>query len=178
MVIFEYLNGIYDTNDDLLRIINNLLEIYQYESGKSELKLEENNLKDMINSVVRTLKPLAEDQKSDISVNIEENLPSVMVDRSEIQRVLSNLISNAIKYNKKGTNIGISVLKTDNEVQVSVSDNGRGIPDAEKPNIFQKYPVVKSGMGSGLGLFLSKQIIQAHGRRIWFESELGKGTTL
>jgi len=173
----EYFKGIYDTNDDLLRIVNNLLEIYQYESGKSELKLEANNVKDIINSVVRTLKPLAEDQGSDISLNIEENLPSVMVDRSEIQRVTSNLISNAIKHNKKGTNINIKAIKADNEVRVSVNDNGQGIPEAEKPNIFQKYPITKSGIGSGLGLFLSKQIIEAHGGKIWFESEAGKGTT-
>jgi signal transduction histidine kinase len=173
----EYLNGIYNTNDDLLRIVNNLLEVYQYESGKSELKLEPNNIIDMINSVVRTLKPLAEDQQSDISLNIEENIPSVMVDKSEIQRVISNLTSNAIKHNKKGTSINIKACKTDNEIQVSISDNGQGIPESEKPNIFEKYPVVKSGIGSGLGLYLSKQIVEAHGGKIWFESEVGKGTT-
>ncbi len=89
-----------------------------------------------------------------------------MVDRSEIQRVISNLTSNAIKHNKKGTDITVKACKIDNEIQVSVSDNGQGIPDAEKPNIFQKYPVVKSGIGSGLGLFLSKQIIDAHQGRI------------
>lgn len=173
----EYLKGIYDTNDDLLKIVNNLLEIYQFESGKSELKLETNNIKEIIESVARTLKPLAEDQQSNISLEIEENMPSVMVDRSEIQRVISNLTSNAIKHNKKGTDITIKACKIDNEIQVSVSDNGQGIPDAEKPNIFQKYPVVKSGIGSGLGLFLSKQIIDAHHGRIWFESEEGNGTT-
>jgi len=174
---YEFLNGIYDTNDDLLKIVNNLLEIYQYEAGKSELKLEANNVKDIIDNVIRTLKPLAEDQNSDIALNIEENLPSVMVDMSEIKRVLSNLISNAIKHNKKGTNINVKAIKGDNEVRISVSDNGQGIPDAEKPNIFQKYPIVKSGIGSGLGLYLSKQIIDAHHGKIWFESEVGKGTT-
>lgn len=173
----EYLSGIYNTNDDLLKIVNNLLEVYQHEAGKAELQLEANNIKDIIDHVVKTLKPLAEDQKSDISLNIEENLPSVMIDRSEIQRVIYNLISNAIKHNKKDTNINIKAGKIDNEVQVSVSDNGQGIPEAEKPNIFQKYPIVKSGIGSGLGLFLSKQIIDAHGGSIWFESEVGKGTT-
>ena len=173
----EYLNGIYNTNDDLLRIVNNLLNIYQYESGKSELKLEANNVKDMLDPVIRILKPLAEDQKSDISINVEENLSSVMVDRVEIQRVLSNLISNAIKHNKKGTSININACKINNEVKISISDNGQGIPESEKPNIFQKYPVVKSGIGSGLGLFLSKQIIEAHGGKIWFDTEVGKGTT-
>ena len=173
----EYLKGIYDTNNDLLRIVNNLLEIYQYESGKSELKLEANNVKDILDSVVRTLKPLAIDQNSDISINIEENLPPVMVDKSEIQRVLLNLISNAIKHNKKDTSINIKVIKTGNEIQISINDNGQGIPEGEKPNIFQKYPIVKSGIGSGLGLYLSKQIIDAHKGNIWFESEVGKGTT-
>jgi signal transduction histidine kinase len=173
----EYFKGIYETNDDLLKIINNLLEIYHYESGKSELKIEENNIKDMLDSVVRTLKPLAVDKNSDILLNIQENLPPVMVDKSQIKRVLSNLVSNAIKHNKKDTNITVQAIKTDNEIQVSVSDNGQGIPEAEKPNIFQKYPVIKSGIGSGLGLYLSKQIIDAHGGKIWFESEIGKGTT-
>ncbi|OGI28890.1 MAG: hypothetical protein A2287_11210 [Candidatus Melainabacteria bacterium RIFOXYA12_FULL_32_12] len=173
----EYLNDIYNTNNDLLGIVNNLLDIYQYESGKSELKLESNDIKDIVDSVMRTLKPLAKDQNSNITINIQEDLPEVMVDRPEIQRVISNLVSNAIKHNKKGTNINIKANKIDNEIQVAVSDNGQGIPEAERPNIFQKYPVTKSGIGSGLGLYLSKQIIDAHGGRIWFKSEVGKGTT-
>ena len=172
----KYLEDIYKTNEDLLRIVNNILSVYQYEQGKFELKLEETNVAELINESVSIMRHLAEDQKSKITINIQPDLPFVMVDRLEILRVINNLVSNAIKHNTSGTVINISVKKINGEVQVSVSDNGKGISGLEKPNIFQRYPTGKTRIGSGLGLYLTKQIIEAHHGKIWFESEINKGT--
>ena len=167
----------YKTNQELLHIVNNILSVYQYESGKSELKLEKVNISDLINESVKSMKPLAQDQKSEIIVDIQSDLPPVTADKGEILRVVNNLVSNAIKHNKEYTNITIRAGKTNDEVQVSVSDNGKGIPESERPNIFQRYPTTKRKIGTGLGLYLSKQIIDAHKGKIWFESEIDKGTT-
>ncbi|MDD3014849.1 MAG: MCP four helix bundle domain-containing protein [Candidatus Gastranaerophilales bacterium] len=173
---YEYLENIYETNEELLRLVNNLLMTYHLESGKFELNRELSNFSDIINSSVRSLRLLAQDQESEITTNIEENLPLVMIDKVEINRVLTNLISNAIKHNKKGTKINIIAKKIDNEILVSISDNGKGIPESERKNIFQRYPTAKRKIGTGLGLYISKQIIEAHNGKIWFETEKEKGT--
>ncbi|EKE04717.1 MAG: two-component sensor histidine kinase [uncultured bacterium] len=173
----EYMQDIYSTNEELLRIVNNMLSVYHYESGKIALTLQAGNIQDTIEAAVRSLKHFAKSQESDITMDIQPDLPLVMMDQTEINRVLVNLISNAIKHNKKGTQIIVAAKKADNEVQVSVSDNGRGIPEESKPKIFQRYPTTKREIGSGLGLYLSKQIIEEHDGRIWFESEVDKGTT-
>lgn len=173
----EYLEDIYKTNEELLRIVNNLLAVYHYESGSLKLTILKTSLNEIIDETLRSLKHLVKDNNSEIITNIQENLPEVKIDKLEINRVLTNLITNAIKHNSKGVKITISAQKTDNEVQVAVSDNGQGITEAEKSRIFQRYPSVKREVGTGLGLYLSKQIIEAHNGRIWFETELGKGTT-
>ena len=101
----------------------------------------------------------------------------VRADKAEIGRVIINLVSNAIKHTREGTEINISAEKINNELRVAVADNGEGIPEAERKNIFQRYPTAKRKIGTGLGLYLSKQIIDAHNGKIWFDSEVGKGTT-
>ena len=173
----EYLEDMHKTNDELLRLVNNLLLTYQYESGKTELELVSNNINDIIDNAVKSMKPLAEDNDSEIVTDIQPDSPLVMANGDEINRVITNLINNAIKHNTKGTNINVKVKKIDNEVQISVSDNGKGIPESERPYIFQRYPTTKRKIGSGLGLYLSKQIIDAHKGKIWFDTEKGKGTT-
>ena len=173
----EYLEDMHKTNDELLRIVDNLLMTYHYESGKTEAELEASNIHDIIYNVVKLMKPLAQDSDSEIITDVQPDLPLILANADEINRVISNLINNAIKHNTKGTNLKVSAKKVNDEVQVSVSDNGKGIPESERSKIFQKYPTTKRMIGSGLGLYLSKQIIDAHKSRIWFESEEGKGTT-
>jgi signal transduction histidine kinase/GAF domain-containing protein len=173
----EYLTSIYKTNEELLRIVNNILSVYHYESGHIELKRESVDITNLINDAVKSLIYLAKDQDSEIIEEIEPDLPLIKIDRDEIYRVITNLLNNAIKHNKKGTEIKIKAQKTNDEVIIAISDNGKGIPEEEKSNIFQKYPTKKRKIGTGLGLYLSKQIIDAHKGKIWFETEEKKGTT-
>ena len=173
----EYLQDIYKTNEELLRIVRNLLAVYHYESGKVDLNITDCNIKDIINEIVKSLSPLALDMDSKISVYVKENLPHVMADKLEISRVLTNLVNNAIKHTKKGTQITISANKAGDYACISIADNGSGIPESEKNNIFQRYPTAKRKVGTGLGLYLSKQIVEAHKGKIWFKSEEGVGTT-
>ena len=173
----EYLEDIYKTNKGLLRIVNNLLSVYHYETGKSLLNKEETNIKDLIDESVISLKYLAADKESQIYIDITEDLPFLNIDRDEIARVFSNLIGNAVKHTRKGTRIEINALKKDDFIEFAIRDNGEGIPKDHIDTIFQRYPVEKRKIGTGLGLYLSKQIIEAHGGKIWFETEEGVGTT-
>ena len=173
----EYLEDLYNTNKGLLKIVNNLLSVYHYESGLPVLNQQETNIKELMEESVRSLKYLATDKDSQISFDIQENLPLINVDRGEISRVFSNLVGNAIKHTKKGTQIKISAFVKDNFIQFAIQDNGEGISKEHINKIFQRYPVEKRKIGTGLGLYLSKQIIEAHKGEIWFETEEGVGTT-
>ena len=92
-------------------------------------------------------------------------------------RVFSNLIGNAIKHTRKGTQINISASRKDRFIKFAIQDNGEGIPKEQINMIFQRYPMEKRKIGTGLGLYLSKQIVEAHAGKIWFETKEGVGTT-
>ena len=175
--IVTYLNDIYKTNEELLRLITSLLLVYSMDLGLHEIKKEPANISKIIDDAIRTIKPMADDNESEIIKNIQEILMDIYMDPDEIRRVFINIIINAIKHNPKKVEINISAEKRENEIFISISDNGVGIPEAEKANIFQKYQTSKRKVGTGLGLYLSKQIVEYHGGTIWFESEDGKGTT-
>jgi len=172
----EYLEDIYKTNKELLIIVNNLLSVYHYESEKPLLNKEKTNIKALIEESVVSLKYLAADKESQIHIDISEDLPLIEIDRDEIIRVFSNLIGNSIKHTRKGTQIKINAVEKDGFIEFAIQDNGEGIPKENIDTIFQRYPVKKRKIGTGLGLYLSKQIIEAHNGKIWFETEEGIGT--
>ena len=123
-------------------------------------------------------------EKKNISVHVNEIPPSLSVqaDYDYLERVLINLLDNAIKYGQEGGEITISADERDQEVQFSVRDNGIGIPKEDLPRIFERFYRVDKGRsqelgGTGLGLSIVKHIIQAHGGRVWVESQLEKGST-
>jgi len=123
--------------------------------------------------------------KKRISISIGELAPNLFVcgDRNYLEQVLINLLDNAVKYGREGGKITISALKKDEEwIQISVQDDGIGIPKQDLPRIFERFYRVDKGRsqeigGTGLGLSIVKHIVQAHGGRIWAESQVGKGST-
>lgn len=173
----EYLEDMYKINDEVLRIVNNLLTAYHLDSKALELNCENNDINLLIKNCKNTLKHLAKDQNIVLELDLMENIPFTCIDKDMLSRVITNLVSNAIKHSKSAGKIKISTLKIEENIQVSIQDYGKGIPEDEKPNIFQKYPSSKCTIGTGLGLYISKQIIDAHKGEIWFESEAEKGTT-
>lgn len=175
--ITEYLEDIYKTNEELLRIVNNLLSVYHYESGKFELDFKEMSVGDVIHDVVRSMNYLARDKNSEIIVDIPDNLPLITADRNEISRVYSNLISNAIKHTRPGTRVVLSAKADNVFVTVAINDNGEGIQEADRDKIFQRYPTKKRKVGTGLGLYLTKQIVESHKGKVWFDTTEGQGTT-
>lgn len=168
------------SNEDLLGLVNALLEVYKYEAGKLDLCKTNFLLKDLVSQCFNELKPLAD--KKNIAFNLEfrsnDDL-TINADRGEIRRVITNLCGNAINYTNLGGQIDIAVREQEGDVIFSVSDNGNGIPAEDIPNLFKRFSQgtsKKRSTGTGLGLYLSRQIIEAHGGKIWLESKLNKGS--
>lgn len=168
------------SNEDLLGLVNALLEVYKYESGKLNLCKTDFILKDLVMQCYNELKPLADNKKMEFNVTIlhDEDL-TINADRSELRRVIANLCGNAINYTNQGGKIDIEVSEHEGDIIFSVTDNGNGIPQEDIPNLFKRFSQgtnKKRSTGTGLGLYLSRQIIEAHDGKIWLESKVNKGS--
>ncbi len=173
----EYLEDIYYTNEEILKLVVDILSISQYEGKELHVELKECSIKGIIENSVKVIKYIAKEKNAFIYINADDDVPPVRADETELTRVIVNLIVNAIKHNRDGLKINVQAKKREKDILISVSDNGVGIPEHEKEVMFEKYKTAKRKVGTGLGLYLSKQIIQAHKGQIWFESEDNNGTT-
>lgn len=168
------------SNEDLLGLVNALLEVYKYEAGKLDLCKTNFLLKDLVTQCYKELEPLAKNKNIEFNLNFEpdESL-TINADRGEIRRVIVNLCGNAINYTNMNGKIDIEIREQAGDVIFSVADNGNGIPAEDIPNLFKRFSQgtsKKRSTGTGLGLYLSRQIIEAHGGKIWLESKLNKGS--
>ncbi|MFA6609583.1 MAG: PAS domain-containing sensor histidine kinase, partial [Candidatus Omnitrophota bacterium] len=167
--------------DRLARLINDVLDYQKLETGKFEFELKENDMNDVIKEVQKTMIAVAKNKGLDIVLRLEDGLPKFKFDRDKIVQVLTNLISNAIKFTDKGK-ITVTSSKGGGIVQVAVSDTGPGIEKNDLPKLFRAFEQLEKGKdrrtgGTGLGLTISKEIIEKHGGAIWAESERGQGST-
>lgn len=176
----DVIKTIQEDADKLLNLVNDLLKLSTMEYDKSLFKLEEKNIEDIINNSLKDFYKLAESKNIGIYLDIEKNLPKVMVDFEKLTWVINNLLNNALKFTTAGDQIYISSYKNHSKIFVSIKDTGIGISDEYIDKIFDKFVQVKgqdlNNMGTGLGLAISKQIVEVHSGEIWCESELGKGS--
>ena len=167
------------SNEDLLGLVNALLEVYKYDAEKLVLNKTEFNIYELTKQTYDELKPLADSKNIDFTIDcINKNL-HILADKSELRRVICNLCGNAINYTQEGGKVVITIKNEDCDLIFSVSDNGCGIPQEDIPNMFQRFSQgtsKKRSAGTGLGLYLSRQIIESHGGKIWLESVLNKGS--
>ena len=167
------------SNEDLLGLVNALLEVYKYDAEKLVLAITSFNMYELVHQVYEELKPLADSKEIEFSLDCANKDIEIKADRSELRRVVCNLAGNAINYTQKGGKVDIILKSEGNDLIFSVKDNGSGIPEADIPNMFQRFSQgtsKKRSTGTGLGLYLSRQIIEAHGGKIWLESVLNKGS--
>lgn len=170
--------------DRLSALINSLLDLSKIESGKIELKKSSININEIAEEVVAAFELLAKDKKIELKTELNKSLQKIIADRDKLYQVLNNLLSNALKFTESGGTVTISTSlygSDKNFIQVSVKDTGIGIDKKDFEKLFQRFQQLKSGLtrkfgGAGLGLAISKQIINFHGGRIWVESEIGKGS--
>jgi signal transduction histidine kinase len=182
----EYLEIINDSNNRMIKLVNDLLNVSRIEQRRLEMKSKAFSVEDLIERTVRELRLLAESYKVDIKLKIDKNLPKVLADPDKARMVVQNLVDNAIKYSKeKGGLVEIRAElngKNKKMIRVSVKDNGVGISRFLQKQIFGKFSrgdnLVKQKVeGVGLGLFIAKGIVNLSGGKIDFKSEEGKGTT-
>jgi two-component system, OmpR family, phosphate regulon sensor histidine kinase PhoR len=179
----QFLQVIQKHADRLTKIVEDLLALSKIESKEFYLKWERLPLSELIDDVSDFVKEAAQRKKISISRSIIPSSLEVMGDRSYLEQVFINLLDNAIKYTHEGGEISISAFENEQrEIQVLIQDNGIGIPKEDLSRIFERFYRVDKGRsqelgGTGLGLSIVKHIIQAHGGRVWAESQLGKGST-
>jgi two-component system sensor histidine kinase VicK len=179
----EFIKKTYESNERMIRLINDLLNVTRIEEGRYLYRLVPHDLCDLIQSVLDSYKD--EVKKRKVVVNFKKpkkELPKIKLDAEKMKLVLQNLIDNAIKYTPQKGKVTISLSYDKKEVIVSIKDSGVGIPKDQQDRIFTKFfrganVLIRETEGTGLGLFITKNIIEAHKGKIWFDSKLGKGTT-
>jgi two-component system phosphate regulon sensor histidine kinase PhoR len=182
-IAFQFVQVIERHSDRLAKIVEDLLALSKIESRELQLKIEPFYLAESLHDVIEFLKETAGRKRISVSQQEVPRSLTVEADRNSLEQVLTNLLDNAIKYGREEGNITVSARETaEKEIQVSVQDDGMGIPKEDLPRIFERFYRVDKGRskdlgGTGLGLSIVKHIIQAHGGRIWAESQIGKGST-
>ena len=169
------------SNEHTLRLVNNLLSVFKYESQSYKLLLERIEVSKLLNRAHDKVKPFLKDKG--INLKVTKTSFQFVCDPFEIERVIVNLLTNAIKHTQSDEIIELQAVKDeDGNVIISVQDNGVGISACDLPNLFERFWQSKrsnsSSNSTGLGLYLSRQIVEAHGGKIWVESTRGKGATV
>jgi PAS domain S-box-containing protein len=183
----EWLAKISDSVQKLLELVNDFLDLSKLEAGRIDLMKEEVDLGQLIQGSLRIYRLLAGEKKLSLTSRINPSLPTLHADRRRLDQLFANLLSNAIKFTPKGGVIELGACREKGSgsqgsaVRVWVKDSGVGIPAAEIGQLFEKYRQTSSGKisgqkGTGLGLVICKMVVEAHGGRIWVESEEGKGS--
>ncbi len=176
----EGLRVIEEESDRLNALIDNLLDASRIQAGVLKLELGDVNIPQLVRQVVERFS--TQTDRHQFEVDFPDDFPIVLADEERLRQVLNNLISNAIKYSPNGGVIRIGGWADEEWVTVYVADQGIGIPPEEQGRLFERFYRVDSSLrrktqGAGLGLFLCKSLIEAHGGRIWLRSEPGKGST-
>lgn len=176
---YELIKSCEEDANNLLKIISELLNLSQVETGNIQLNIMPVNLADILQYAINTNKSSANQKNISFDINLPLDLPKVMADKEKTAWVLTNLISNAIRYSNDNSTISISVTRMMNKVLMYIKDYGRGIEPQYISRLFDRYFTVPgtNKEGSGLGLAISKEFIESQGGEIFVESEFGVGST-
>jgi len=162
------------------RLIQDLLDVALIESSHLTIERARVSTRELISSAVELQRPLVSSSSLELRVAIDPDVPDVWGDRDRLLQVFQNLIGNAIKFTDAGGQITVSEASTDHEVVFHVADTGCGIAPEDLPRVFDRFwQATRAGyQGAGLGLPITKGIVETHGGRIWVESSEGRGTTV
>jgi two-component system phosphate regulon sensor histidine kinase PhoR len=177
----RFLEIILEHSRRLARLTDDLLKLSKMDADRLELEIRRLSVSQFVESCIETTQRPAAEKNLRISVNLQHAIPDIAADRRRLAEVLQNLLDNAMQYTPSGGQIMVSASADDAEVSFTVSDTGIGIPQADQPRIFERFyrvDVARSREvgGTGLGLSISKHLVEAHGGRIWVESEVGQGS--
>lgn len=175
----RYLERAYSSTDRLINLVNDMLNVSRIESGRMVLDPQLVDMVKITTDVINEIIPAAQRQEVNLSMNMpKQAIPPVFIDINKIKEVLINLIGNSIKFTPPKGSIVVSSMIQDGMVIMSVSDNGKGISKEDLPKLFQKFGIIESNylvkqnvQGTGLGLYISKAIVELHGGKMWVQSE-------
>jgi len=179
----EEIEKAYKTNEKMIRLVDDLLNVAQIEAGQYLSKLVLSNIEEVIQSVINFYGEKIKQKNLKFQFQkSEEKLPQVMLDKEKMIIAIKNILDNAVRYTSAGGSVIISIKMRIEEIEVQIQDTGLGIPRNQQNKVFAKFfratNIKKIDTeGTGLGLYIAKNIIEAHGGRLWFESEKGKGST-
>lgn len=177
----DQIKAIYRNGQTMLELVNNFLDVSKIEAGRMSIGKHPLSISDLIDNVVQNFQMQATEFGIDLIKEVSPNLPVITGDPFQMERVLSNLVSNAIKFTSRPGMVIVQAKVVSDHLQVSVSDSGEGIPKEEVSQLFSRYFRTKSAQGkikgTGLGLYIVKSIVEAHNGKVEVKSEMGRGTT-
>ena len=175
----ELLQTAHEEVERMKALVSDLLDLSKFETGKMDMEFSSVQLPTLIEHVEVIFKSQIEKKNVELITNLAKNRPNIRADANKLILVLTNLISNALRYIPQGGKIRVSAKKVRGYLHVSVQDNGPGIPPIYKTKVFQKFIQIegRESGSTGLGLSICKEIINTHGGAIWVESDPGKGST-
>ena len=177
----EYLDDILSSGNHLLSLINDVLDLSKVEAGQVELELAPFSLQEALERGVAMVRERATQDGVQVTLAANPDVDVVAGDERRIRQVIFNLLSNAVKFTPAGGSVDVRATQVNGEVSVSVADTGPGIAAEDLRRIFEEFQQTEAGIeqgeGTGLGLALSKRLVELHGGRIWVDSELGRGST-
>ena len=178
----ETVEVILDNCRHLVRLLNDLLDLARSDAGRLSIQPQPTEVAPLVEDVVRTMRAQTEASGQALSEAVDPGLPPIEVEPDRIRQILVNLITNAHEYSPEGASIGVSARTIGAEVEITVSDNGPGIPEEQLERIFERFTRGDAGLtqrvgGTGLGLAISKSLAEAHGGSIGAESTVGQGST-
>ena len=179
--IFNTLNQIKTSSHNLLGIVNDLLDLAKLETGKITLVLKKNSINKLLTEEYNYYFEHANERGVNLIVDVDESVTEIPFDYEKIKRVLTNLISNALKYTDPGESIFLFSKRKDKRIEVSVADTGKGVPEDKQKLLFNKFMQVqasshKKDNGTGLGLAIAKGIVKAYNGKISYEKNMPKGS--
>lgn len=177
----ELLVAAKDDAQRLTKLVKELLDLSRLESGKYKMKMGPIKLRELVDESLRPLILLVSEKQIDLKIDVDQSLPICWGDQHQLSWVITNLMNNALRYTPERGSVTVAAEKANGEVCVHVADTGRGISKDAQETIFEKFVQIKEATettpGSvGLGLAITKEVVEAHGGRIWVDSELGKGS--
>ncbi len=163
----------------MARMLDDLLDASSIDAGRLTVRMSPCSLRDVFEDAVTTLKPLAGVRSFIVDATVPEGDTQLLCDRDRILQVLENLVGNALKFSAEGTNVAMRVDVTSTEVRFAIADAGAGIAPSDLSRLFERYwrASKTDALGHGLGLYISRALVEAHGGRIWAESDVGHGST-
>ena len=178
----EYLDDILSSANHLLSLINDILDLSKVEAGQVELEMAAFSLREALERGIVMVREKAIENGVAVNLETDSSVDVVEGDERRIRQVVFNLLSNAVKFTPQGGRVDVSTVREDGEVRIAVKDTGAGIASEDQERIFQEFQ--QAGIageerpeGTGLGLALSRKLVELHGGRIWLDSELGEGST-